>query len=45
MESMGTDYSSDSITLLKVPSRTYAIVTDTDSGGERLEIRSLLLVF
>lgn len=45
MESLGTDYSSDSITLLKVPSRTYAIVTDTDSGGERLEIRSLLLVF
>lgn len=33
MESLGTDYSFDSIILLKIPSRTYVIVTDTDSGG------------
>ena len=35
MESLGTDYSSDAIilVLLKIPSRTYVIVTETDSGG------------
>ena len=45
MESLGTDYSSDSIILLKGPFKNIRDCNGHGHRGEGLEIRSLLLVF